>query len=59
MAGSQKDASYYRTKAELCRRLAGQISEDDVRQALLELAREFDANAAELDAAPKQGCNGC
>jgi hypothetical protein len=60
MVASQKDAAYYRAKAEQCRRLARQVSEDDVRKALLDLAREFEGEAATIEAPPpKKGCDGC
>lgn len=49
----QTTAQLLREKAERCRRLARQITDIEVARKLLELAREFDAQAAASDSSDR------
>ena len=44
------DADYYREKAEQARRLAGGIYNREIARELRDMARDYDENAADLDA---------
>jgi hypothetical protein len=49
------DADGFRAKARQCREIAGRVKDARIRDALLELAREFEEHAAALD--PEHGKN--
>ena len=44
------DADYYRERAEQARRLAGGIYNREIAQELRDMARDYDENAADLEA---------
>jgi hypothetical protein len=49
MTNPQELARGYRDKAARCRRLARQITDREIADKLVELAREFDEQAAEIE----------
>jgi hypothetical protein len=49
MTGPKALARGYRDKAARCRRLARQTTDRDIAEKLVELAREFDEQAAEIE----------
>ena len=44
------DADGFRAKARQCREIAGRVTDARIREALIELAREFEEHASALDA---------
>ena len=44
------DASYYRERADHARRLAEAAWQDDLKETLLRLARDFDETAEDIEA---------
>jgi hypothetical protein len=49
----EASSAYFREQAARCRRLAGDIVDDRAQRELLDLAKEYEARAAELERKPE------